>query len=92
VSIVRAWSSLSLDGPIAGPNDGPGNPVAGGGRVIPQCLRAGLLDDLRIDLVAIVLGGGVPLFEGADAQTMCLDVVEVSDARQVTHIRYRPLL
>ena len=40
--------------------------VGGGAEVVQQCLRAGLLDELRIHLVPILLGGGTRLFESLD--------------------------
>ena len=34
-----------------------------GAQVIRQCLELGLLDELHIDLAAVVLGDGIPLFD-----------------------------
>jgi dihydrofolate reductase len=33
-----------------------------GSQATQQCLRAGLLDDIQVALVALLLGGGVRLF------------------------------
>lgn len=63
--------------------------VAGGGQIVTQCVRAGLLDELRVDLVPIVLVGGVPLFEGTGLGGVALDPIEVVGSPVVTHIRYR---
>ena len=63
--------------------------VAGGGQIVTQCVRAGLLDELRLDLVPIVLDGGVPLFEGAGLDGVVLDPIEVVGSPAVTHVRYR---
>ena len=38
--------------------------VMGGGNVIGQCIAGGLVDELRLHLAPIILGGGTPLFEG----------------------------
>ena len=62
--------------------------VAGGGQVVMQSLRSGLLDELRLDLVPIFLGG-LPLFDGAGFNDVDLRVVEVVETPTVTHIRYR---
>ncbi|MGH9222799.1 MAG: dihydrofolate reductase family protein [Acidimicrobiales bacterium] len=32
----------------------------GGGDVIRQCVRNGLIDELRIDLAPVILGAGTP--------------------------------
>lgn len=54
-----------------------------------QCLTAGLLDEIDIDLVPILLGEGVPLFgELADAPVE-LEVQRIVDALGVTHFSYR---
>jgi dihydrofolate reductase len=64
--------------------------VGGGANVAQQYLKAGLLDQLQIHLVAVLLGDGVRLFEnhlGLDRQKLeCTRMLE-SDA--VTHLRYR---
>ena len=55
-----------------------------------QCVRAGLLDELRIDLVPVFLGGDcLPLFDGVGLEHVELEPVEVIGSRGVTHIRYR---
>jgi dihydrofolate reductase len=38
-----------------------------GGDMSRQCLTAGLLDEIDIDLVPAILGEGWPLFDGLDA-------------------------
>ena len=37
--------------------------IVGGGDVASQFADAGLLDDVRVTVVPVVLGGGKPLFE-----------------------------
>jgi dihydrofolate reductase len=61
--------------------------VMGGGDVIGQCLAAGLVDELRIHLAPIVLGGGTPLFPPG----LRLPFVqhEVRPSSTSTHITYR---
>jgi dihydrofolate reductase len=38
----------------------------GGGAVAGQCLRLGLADEIRYSIVPILIGDGVPFFEGLD--------------------------
>jgi dihydrofolate reductase len=37
-----------------------------GANLVQQCLRAGLLDEIQLDMVPVVLGGGVGLFDHLD--------------------------
>ena len=55
--------------------------------LVRQCLEAGLLDELQINLVPIVLGEGRPFFEGI-AEIVKFDGPEVIEGTGVTHLRY----
>ncbi len=68
--------------------------IAGEGRisvcgpdVMRQALEAGLVDEIGMDLVPVLLGGGVPMFTGAEQ--VRLEKVEARDGVGVTHLRYR---
>jgi len=61
--------------------------VMGGGDVIRQCVELGLIDELRIHLAPIVLGGGTPLFAGAGRRELVQHSVRVSPG--ATHLTYR---
>jgi dihydrofolate reductase len=61
--------------------------VAGGADVIQQALAAGELDELQVNVVPILLGGGTRLFEGGGQQA--LELVRVVEAPGVTHLKYR---
>jgi dihydrofolate reductase len=66
---------------------GDKNVTVMGGDMTRQALAAGVLDEIDIDLVPVVMGDGVRLFEGdAPAQ---LEVQRVVDAPGVTHLSYR---
>ncbi|HEY0738630.1 MAG TPA: dihydrofolate reductase family protein [Herpetosiphonaceae bacterium] len=52
-----------------------------------QCLQAGLLDEIEIDLVPILLGSGVRLFEHLGGPIE-LEQTSVVVAKDVTHLRY----
>ncbi|MPZ80275.1 MAG: dihydrofolate reductase [Actinophytocola sp.] len=51
-----------------------------------QALRAGLVDEVFINLVPVTLGGGASLFAGLDVH---LAPAEVISSPAVTHLRYR---
>jgi dihydrofolate reductase len=48
----------------------------GGGQVSGECLRRGLADEVRYSIMPIVIGDGVPFFEGLD-RDVPLHLVEV---------------
>lgn len=60
-----------------------------GGSIIQQCLRAGLLDELTIDLVPVLLGRGVRLLDGLEPGAVDLELSRVVDAPGVTHLTYQ---
>jgi dihydrofolate reductase len=53
---------------------------------VRQALQEGLLDELVLHLVPVLLGGGVRLLDGVDADLRCTRVV---DAPGVTHLVYQ---
>jgi dihydrofolate reductase len=63
--------------------------VGGGAETIRECLAARLLDDLQLNVVPVLLGGGAPLFEGLDQAGLELEQVGAVDAPGVAHLSYR---
>ena len=60
-----------------------------GGTIARQCLEAGLLDEIWVDLVPVLLGGGTPFFDQVGGAPVELDgPVSVVDGTDVTHLRY----
>lgn len=72
--------------------DGKNVAVAGGGTVLRQVLRAGLLDELELHIVPVLLGDGLRLFDAglglADDEGIELTPLRVVDTPKLTHIRY----
>ena len=62
--------------------------VIGGASIGQQLLAAGLVDELRIDVIPILLGGGVSLF-GELGAPRDLEQAKVTVANDVIHLRYR---
>jgi dihydrofolate reductase len=62
--------------------------ISGGSTVARQCLAAGLVDEFRLDLVPILLGGGVRLFAGGDT-SFDLEQIAAVEGHGVTHLAYR---
>jgi dihydrofolate reductase len=59
-----------------------------GAQTIQQCLDAGLLDEIHIDLAAVLLGDGVRLFEHLANTPAVLGNPRVVTGVGVTHLRY----
>lgn len=59
-----------------------------GADTIQQCLNAGLLDMIQVDLVALLLGSGVRLFDRLAQAPMVLGDPTVIPGVGVTHLRY----
>jgi dihydrofolate reductase len=62
---------------VAGPN------------VAQQCLNAGLLDEVRVDLVPVLLGQGIRYFDNLSDAPVALEGPRVIQGTGVTHLIYR---
>jgi dihydrofolate reductase len=69
---------------------GDRNVGVNGGQMAQQCLDAGLLDEVHVDLVPVLLGGGTPFFSGLATKPVQLDgPFRVVEGIGVTHLAYR---
>ena len=59
-----------------------------GADTIQQCLNAGLLDELQIDMAAVLLGSGIRLFDQLANTPYVLGNPTVIPGIGVTHLRY----
>jgi len=61
-----------------------------GGTIASQALDAGLVDEVWVDLVPVVLGGGTPFLSALGSAPIALEgPVNVTTGTAVTHLRYR---
>jgi len=63
--------------------------LGGGADVAQQYLKAGLIDEMLLNVVPVVLGGGTRLFEGLEGAEIGLEQVRVVEAPGVAHLFYR---
>jgi dihydrofolate reductase len=59
-----------------------------GATVMQQALPQGLLDEIRVHVIPVLLGGGTPLFAALDA-TISLQRTQVVATPAATHLRFR---
>jgi dihydrofolate reductase len=63
--------------------------VMGGAEIGRQFIRAGLVDHIGIHLAPVLFGGGDRLFDHIGEDHIQLEVVNVVDTPQATHLLYR---
>jgi dihydrofolate reductase len=68
---------------------GDKNVAVGTASTAQQCLKAGLLDEIQVDLAPVLLGGGVRLFDCLGPDPIDLEIIRVVEGKGVTHISYR---
>ncbi|MFL5733939.1 MAG: dihydrofolate reductase family protein [Chloroflexia bacterium] len=60
-----------------------------GANVAQQALKAGLVDEIEVDLVPVLLGRGIRLFEYLGVEPIKLERTIAVPAPDVTHLRFR---
>ena len=63
--------------------------AVGAASIAQQCIRAGLLDVVHVNLIPVLLGGGVRLFEHLGTTPIDLESTRVIEAPGVTHLTFR---
>ncbi len=63
--------------------------VVGGTTIVQQCIKAGLLDEIHIDLASMLLGDGISLFGQLGIEPVDLERTAVIEGTGVTHLRFR---
>ena len=60
-----------------------------GASISQQCIKAGLVDEIGVDLVPVLLGSGVRFFDHLGVTPIELETLKVIEAPGVTHITFR---
>jgi dihydrofolate reductase len=63
--------------------------VVGAPSVVKQCLKAGLMDEIHIDLIPILLFDGVRLFDVLGVEPVDMKIIEATANSGVAHITFR---
>lgn len=67
---------------------GDKNVAVSGTQIVKQCLEAGLLDEIQIDLVPLLLGKGIRLFNSLECEPIALQNIGVVAGVGVTHLKF----
>jgi dihydrofolate reductase len=65
--------------------------VVGGADLVRQLLSAGLVDELRIDVLPVLLGAGRRLVDGLSRDRVRLEKLGVEEAGPRTNLNFRVL-
>ena len=68
---------------------GDKNVAVGMASLVRQCLQAGLLDEIGIDLAPVLLGAGVRYLDALGADPIPLERIRTVEGSGVTHLRFR---
>jgi dihydrofolate reductase len=60
-----------------------------GASLVQQCIKAGLFDEIHVDLVPVLLGDGVRLFDRLGTEPIELESTRVIEGSGVTHLTFR---
>lgn len=67
---------------------GDKNVAISSANILRQCLKSRLVDEIHIDLVPVLLGKGIRLFEHLGTESIELEVTRTIEGSGVTHLRY----
>lgn len=67
---------------------GDGDIGVAGPNIAQQCLRLGVLDEVRVDLAPVILGHGIRFFDHLDGLQVTLEDPQVVQGTRVIHLRY----
>ena len=62
-----------------------------GAETVQQVVAAGLLDEVQVNLVPVLLGRGVRMFDRLGSDHVELERTRVVEGGSVTHLRFRVL-
>jgi dihydrofolate reductase len=80
-----------VEGAIGRAKEVAGDQTVGlaGPNIAQQCLAAGLLDEIHVELVPVLLGAGIPFFDPTAQTPVMLENPTVIEGDRVTHLCYK---
>lgn len=65
--------------------------IIGGAQTAQQAIRSKVIDEIDVDIMPVILGGGLKLFEGGSVDAIQLEKIQVSEYRERISVKYRVL-
>ncbi len=63
--------------------------AVGAPSIAQQCLKAGLIDEIQVDLVPVLLGSGIRLFDHLGIKPIDLEINSIKPGSGVIHLNFR---
>ena len=63
--------------------------IMGGANIAAQFIKFDLVDEISIHLVPVLFGSGIRLFEHLGSEHVQLELKEVIETKEATHLRFR---
>ena len=63
--------------------------AVGAPSIAQQCLKAGLIDEIQIDLVPVLLGEGIWLFDHLGSKPIKIECTKITPGIGVIHLNFR---
>lgn len=63
--------------------------IIGGAQTAQQAIDCHVFDEFQLDIMPIILGGGLKLFDGKIMETIQLEKIEVKEGKERVTIKYR---
>lgn len=66
--------------------------IIGGAQTVQQAIEHHVIDEIHVDIMPVILGGGLKLFEGKNLDTIKLEKFQVVEWKERVSIKYRVLM
>ena len=63
--------------------------IVGGADIATQCLNAGLVDEIHMDIMPVLFGNGLRPFENINEKVITLEKMSIFESPVRTHLRFR---
>lgn len=63
--------------------------IIGGAQTAQQAIDCHVFDEFQLDIMPIILGGGLKLFDGKIMETIQLEKIEVKEGKERVTVKYR---
>lgn len=65
--------------------------IIGGAQTAQQAIRSRVIDEIDVDIMPVILGEGIRLFDGGTMDTIQLEKIQATEYRERLSVKYRVL-